>query len=340
MNEISSKSNRRMKIDSRLSEFRNKQKKQAYLVTTVWFIIAISLTILIAVIFQLNESPLRNLISSFVITVVILSWINYIPFLGILISIVVRTRSKNYFKQLFPNLGLLVVITIVALINFIEFKEDLFTALFIGFLLIIIIFESIFLRLVIQDARQNIKPLFIWTFFQDPFMAYKSTILTQQALELLNIEEEQNGYSQRPFFAPFLELNHYCPTEEEFKSKIKDYAIFLTERSDLIGWECKTNIIRLYPRVLIGNPNMGLGIRYLWEVFAKVMRKKDLTYISINYETKELALSVSRQDYDLLNDVTYHLLGKSLLKRFKQSLIAYMKNGPEAAYIELFPLKN
>ncbi|MHA2247935.1 MAG: hypothetical protein ACXADY_23515 [Candidatus Hodarchaeales archaeon] len=320
-------------VESRLIVFKQKQRKQAILVTVVWFIIATVLTLIIASSFQINESPIRNLIYSFVIAAVFLTWVNFIPFLGILISIVIRTRSKNYFNQLLPNIGFLFIITVVALINFIEIREDPATFLFIGLLLVIIILESIFLRLVVEEARNNTKPLFIWTFFQDPFITFLSTFLTHQALV---ISEEENGYSQRPFFTSFSEILQLCSSQEKFHAKLKEYAIFLTEKSELIGWDCKNTAITLYPRVLIGNPDLGLGIRYLWDILVKVLRKRDLTYISINYISGEISLSISRQDYALLNNVTFHRLGLSLLERFKKSIITFLTNDPEKSLLELY----
>ena len=96
----------------------------------------------------------------------------------------------------------------------------------------------------------------------------------------------------------------------------------LTERGDLIGWDIQNNIIKLYPRILLANPNLGLGLRYLWDMLVKIVRKKDLTYLSINYDRKELSLSISYQDYALLDDVTFHLLGQSFLQRYKNKIIA------------------
>ncbi|MFX0211727.1 MAG: hypothetical protein ACFFDT_37470 [Candidatus Hodarchaeota archaeon] len=336
MNETYLDRNRKELILKRVEQFKRKQKKQAYIVTTFWFLLVAGFTIVISSFFQLHEVPIRNIIISFLCGVVIVNWIYFIPFLGILLIVTIRTRSRNFFFQLFPNLGLLVIITIATLSNFIEFKEDILTFLFIGVLLMIVILECVFLRLVIQGARENKKPLFLWNFFQDSFEAYSSTIVSQQALL---IHEVQNGYSQRPFFTDFTEITQYCSSVTKFKSQIREYIHFLTERSELIGWDIRDSSVTLYPRMLMGNPDLGLGIKYLWVLFFKIIKKEGLTTITINYNSQELSLRIAKQDYDLLNEVTYHLLSQLLLERFKQSIIAFLEDNRERAYSILFPLK-
>ncbi|MFX1283388.1 MAG: hypothetical protein ACFFB5_07025 [Promethearchaeota archaeon] len=336
MNETYIDRNRKELILKRLKEFKRKQRRQAYIVTTFWFLLVAGFTIVISSFFQFHEAPVRNMIVSFLCGIVLVNWIYFIPFLGILIIITIRTRSRNFFYQLLPNLGLLVIITIAALSNFIEFKEDFLTFLFIVVLLVIVVLECVFLRLVIKGARENKKPLFLWNFFQDSFEAYSSTIVSQQALL---IDEVQNGYSQRPFFTDFPEITQYCSSLTKFESKILGYIHFLTERSELIGWEIRENSVTLYPRMLMGNPDLGLGIKYLWVLFFKIIKKDGLTAITINYNSQELSLRIAKQDYDILNDVTYHLLGQLLLERFKQSIIAFLEDDYEKVYSILFPLK-
>ncbi|MHA2224815.1 MAG: hypothetical protein ACXAC8_06405 [Candidatus Hodarchaeales archaeon] len=319
---------------SRLKAFRSIQRKKAIISTTTYALIWISLTIVLSVLLQVHESPIRNFIYALVLAAVIIYWFVSIPFLGILGIITIQTRSRDYLFQFIPNLGLLIVMTLASLINYIEFKEDLFTVAFIGILLLIIILESIFLRLVMREVKENKKPIFLWTFFQDSFEAYSSTILTQQALL---IEEEQNGYSERPFFANFSELTRYCTTPFEFTSKFESYARFLTEKREVIGWNISENSVTLYPRVLLGEADYGLGLFYLWNLLIKVIKKKGLTSITINYNSQELSLKIAKEDYNLLNDVTYHLLGQQVLERFKKSMIMFMEDDLDKSYSLLFP---
>jgi hypothetical protein len=298
-------------IKIRLMKIQNKQKKQAIVVTIFWMILALVISIMISSLFSFNTSPVRNFIYSFVMAIVIVNWIYFLPFLGVMIIVIIRTRSRNFFFQLVPNLGLLIIITIVALINQIQLKEDIFAALFVIFLLGVVIIESIFLR-------------------------FSSTILAQQAL-LIN--EELNGYSQRPFFTDFPEITQYCVADQEFVSRMSDYAKFLVEKSELIGWDIKENknSIALYPRVLMGELNLGLGIRYIWKLFNRVL-KKQLTTINVNFSTPEISLRIVKQDYELLSEVTYHQLGQLVLQRFKQSILEFLEGNIDKSYRILFPL--
>lgn len=322
---------------TRLEEFKTKQRKQALIATFTYSIIWACLTVLLAAVFSIHESPIRNLIYALVFAAVIIYWFVSIPFLSILSVIIAQTRSRNFFLQLLPNIGLPVVMTLATLSNFIEFEENLFTLIYIGFLLVIVILESVFLRLVIKGARENKKPLFLWSFYQDSFEAYSSTILAQQALL---IEEEKDGYSQRPFFTNFSEISKYCTSSAEFRSKIRQYVQFLTNKSEIIGWKIEENRAILYPRVLIGQYNFGLGVWYLWSLLIKVIKKKGLTSITLNFSSQELSLRIAKEDYNLLSDVTYHLLGQLVLERFKRSIISYLENDHKEAYSILFPLEN
>ena len=89
----------------------------------------------------------------------------------------------------------------------------------------------------------------------------------------------------------------------------------------------------------MGNPDLGLGVKYLWDLLLKIIKKDGLTTVTVNYNSQELSLRIAKQDYELLNDVTYHLLGQLLLERFKQSIAAFFEDDLEKSYSILFPLK-
>ncbi|MFW9992955.1 MAG: hypothetical protein ACFFD4_13010 [Candidatus Odinarchaeota archaeon] len=323
-------------VVSRIEEFKRKNRRQAYTALAFWTAVITVITLGIFSAFKLHESPLRGLIYSFVITVVFVSWFIQLPFFIILAIIVLRTRSRNFFFQFFPNLGFQVLMTLAAFSNFIQFKEDLFTMIYTGFLLLLVVLESVFLSWVINGVKHNKKPLFFWTFFQDTFEAYSSTFLTQQASL---IADQQDGYSQRPFFANFSEIARYCTSSSDFQSKMKDYTRFLVERSDLIGWDIDEKSAVLYPRVLMGNPEFGLGLGHLWDLLIRIYKKKGLTTIVVNFSSQEISIRIAREDYELLSDVTYHLLAQQVLERFKRSILAFMEKNLEESYSILFPLK-
>jgi len=322
-------------LSARLSKIRTHNRRQSILVTGIWLIIAIALAVVLSPPLSLPYSSLRNFIETFVIIIVLIAWLYYIPFLGILGLITYRTRNRVYFNQFFPNFGLMLVISIVAVNSFIEFQEDAFTLLYIGFLLVVIFLEMYFLRRVVQGAQENEKPIFLWTLFQDSFEAYSSSILSHHSLL---ITEELDGYSLRPFFLKISELRTHFTSVPAFEESFASYCQFLLARSELIDYSIASGRVTLYPRVLMGSAKVGLGLRYIWRLFFNVWGRQGLTKIICDYNTEELILHIARADYDLLNEVTYHQLGQMVLTTFKRSLLAFIEGNVEESYSLLFPL--
>jgi hypothetical protein len=324
--------------NKRFEKFQREYRKQSYVAIAVGALIIAVLTILI----YWNQSAssfsaysaLRALIMSFFYAIVLVSLYVNIPFLIILFIIYLRARSRNFLFQLLPNLGLHLLIILTALTNFVQLDDsDPLMPFFIALLLFIAVFEMIFLSWTVRSVRENRKPIFFWTFYQDSLAAYSSTILSHHALQ---INEEENGYSQRPFFLSFSELKVRFKEPEAFRENLREYALFLTERSELIGWDISGNQIILYPRVLLGKYSPGVGLTFLWRLMVRVL-KKNLTYIRIDFDSQEISLKVAEEDYQLLSDVTYHLLGFQLLHHFKNSILAFLTGDLEEAYSTLFP---
>jgi len=325
-------------MNKRFKKFQREYRKQSYFTIAVWALIIAVLTILI----YWNQSgssfsafsALRALIMSFFYAIVLVSLYVNIPFLIILTIIYLRAKSKNFLFQLIPNLGLQFLIILTAFTNFIQLDEnDPLMPFFIILLLFIAFFEMIFLYWNVHSVRDNRKPIFFWTFYQDSLAAYSSTILSHHALQ---INEEENGYSQRPFFLSFSELEDRLKEPETFREKLREYALFLTERSELIGWDISGEQIILYPRVLLGKYSLGVGLTFLWRLMVRIL-KKNLTYIRIDFDSQEISLKVAEEDYKLLSDVTYHLLGFQMLNHFKNSILAFITGDREEAYSTLFP---
>ncbi|MFQ6123749.1 MAG: hypothetical protein ACE5R6_03970 [Candidatus Heimdallarchaeota archaeon] len=338
MKEIEFNTQKRMRIlPKQVQEIVEKIQKQTYILLIFWSIIIGILTMIFYFTLRLPFPSARNFISSFLFAIVSVNWYISLPFLGVMLVIIARAKSRNYFFQLFPNLGILLIGTIVAFSNTMDFQgESVEVRIYIGVMLIIIVLEIIFLRLLISGVKENKKPLFFWTFFQDTQEAYASTILSQQALQ---ISDMQNGYSQRPLFAPFSEISKHFSSLNEYQAKLESYAKFLTEKSELIGWDITNNSIVLYPRVMFGYADFGVGLIYLWDLLYRIVTKKRLTAINFNFEVQEISLRIAREDYNLLNNVTYHILGQQILERFKQSILAYLDGDIEKSYSLLLPLK-
>ncbi|MHA2219059.1 MAG: hypothetical protein ACXACY_24330, partial [Candidatus Hodarchaeales archaeon] len=201
------------KTASRLNAISDKIRKQKYIFMTFWFLVTSFLTVGYFFVLDFQEAPFRNLIYSLLFAVTTVNWFINIPFVGIMLIIVLRTKSRNFFYQVFPTMGLLILVTVIAFSSTIQFSEDsVETVIYIGILLILIVLESIMLRLHAQGVRNNKKPLWFYSFFQDTLESYSSTILSQQALHIADL---QDGYSRRPFFASFQEISEYCSSMED-----------------------------------------------------------------------------------------------------------------------------
>ena len=323
-------------LNTRLREIERTIKRQQYTILLFWTVIIIIGTITIFMLGKPHGGSMRGLIMSLLYAIVLVNWFINIPFILIMAIILIRTRSRNYLSQFVPQLGLQVMITIVAFTDFIHLKEeDPLMGLYILFLLIIIILELTSLVFYMRSILKNKKPIFFWTFFQDSLEAYSSSLLSQQA-SLIN--EQNDGYSQRPFFTSIREVQENIPDNEELSVKLDAYLQFLLDRSEIIGWDIEKESIIFYPRVLLGNMKKGLGIWYLWNLLRKISQKEGLTKITIDLNTSEMSLMIAQDDYLLLNDVTYHVLGQQILERFKQSIDAFLKDDPKKAYSILFPL--
>lgn len=321
-------------IVSRMKEVNDRNRKQKYIFFLFWFLFTFILTVCFYLVLDFQEVPLRKLIFALLFAVTAVNWFINIPFVGIMTLIVIRTRSRNYFYQVFPTIGLLILVTVIAFSSTLRFSEDsVEEVIYLGIILILIVMEAIVLRMHVQGIRRNKKPLWFYSFFQDTLESYSSTILSQQALKIIDLKD---GYTQRPFFSSFLEIKEFCPSKDEFHFAMERYTRFLVEKNELIGWNINNGQIILYPRVLLGYADIGIGLKYLWDLWIRIYRKKGLTTVTINYTLEEISLSIARDDYKWLGNVTYYLLTQQILKRFKQSIIAFLENDLEKSYLSLF----
>ena len=163
------------------------------------------------------------------------------------------------------------------------------------------------------------KPLFS----NDKWEYYASMLLSYNAIR---IPDRQDGYSQRPVFTYFNEIKVFCPTFEDFTIKIFDYIKFLKKKGELIGWRLEDKKIILYPRVLLNKYAYYLRIDALYRLLIRIYRQQGLTAISIDYKAEEISITIAKEDYDELADVTYHLIGERLSEIVIQYIFEYIQN--------------
>ena len=84
-------------IQSRMEEITRRVKKQSYYLILFWFMVASLLTIVYYSLLDFHETPFRNLIYALLFALTTVNWFINIPFVGIMMIIVYRTKSKNFF---------------------------------------------------------------------------------------------------------------------------------------------------------------------------------------------------------------------------------------------------
>ena len=319
-------------IHSQILEFNARQRKKSNknLVFILLWVVG-GIIFLYALLYVLKV-PFGARLVVIISIMIVISWIMSIPYLGVLAIITFRTKHPDFALQLltFLQLAIMPIFFIIGFSvtdSYDAYGYDAYgVGLFITSLPMIIgLISSILIE----------KPIFWQISRLNEY--YSSTILSQHALR---IRDRHNGYSQRPFFSNFHEIRSYCSSSADFQLKIESYVRFLNHNGALIGWKIHETTAVLNPRVLTSLPNLPFpfDIRSLYQLLIRVYTKKDLTTVTINFATEEVSLHINRDDYNELGDVTYHILGEQVLKRIKQSIVAFMQKDLCSSYSALFPV--
>ncbi|MFW9780152.1 MAG: hypothetical protein ACFFE8_14990 [Candidatus Heimdallarchaeota archaeon] len=256
------------------------------------------------------------------------------PYFGISSLIAFRTRYRDYFIQVVMYLQFLAFPLCYMFYHILAIIPE-FGRVFPNWIILPVGLYIVFgpLSIVILSLLVIQKPLFWRNNLED----YITTLLSQQAMHIM---EYRDGYTPRPFFSKLSEINNFVSTPMEFKSSMENYAKFLAKEGEIIGWDINERIATLYPRVLMNPPFVLLDIRFLYRLFYRVYRRYRLTAITINRKEKEMSLYIARDDYEVLNDVTFHILGEQILDRTKNSIVAFLQKDYEQAILNYNPLYN
>lgn len=253
-----------------------------------------------------------------------------IPLIWMLFIITRRTKSWIFGIQIIVYLQVALVIFIYQIITaapdyFPIVRSILFAVLNIPLLGPILMYYPL---LVIVELFYLRHPLFI-TGRENAHYFGKSTILSSQATK---IDSTEDGYSQRPLFSEFNVLASGVQSVEEFQRLGTDYAKFLGKKGLIIYWEMTNAAIKLYPRFLTWWPTLffkPLGMIYFLN---NVRKRKNLTVVEITYDPPQISIQVSPADYEILSkEVTFHLLGQNVLKKIKESLLAFLNDDRDVA---------
>lgn len=201
----------------------------------------------------------------------------------------------------------------------------------------------IFIMLLIMSAGPLVgqklvsKPIIIYNLkYQSNYS--KTDILLKKTV---NLQEFEDGFSLRPIFIPISHLDFGFESLSDFRLRIRDYARFLLKHGELLNYKEDDQIINFYLRTSISTSGRWFfNAWYYFKKFRAIYKNEDLTTITILFKQKrnpELSMKVIDDNYNKLQDVTYHLLVEGILKDFKYSMIAFFNSDYSQALFKMNP---
>lgn len=224
-----------------------------------------------------------------------------------------RTYYTGYIKELLILLQEIIMILLIFYFSLIEPNILYFVVLLFTFSSITALGYSLLK-----------KPLFWDRFSLEKQLMYndqKTDIILNQAR---HISEHEDGYSARPIVVDFSDIISQINDEKLVIEKTIDLGTFLAERGYLIGYDYKNNQVKMFLRTSLLQKSDLLRPILFFKRYLNVVKKKDLTVVIFDFHAKELYFKLNRNDYLLLDNITYHSLGNRLLKNFKTSLKYYL----------------
>ena len=298
-------------------EFRRTQSKKSEIL--MLSILIILLTALVVISFIAKDSHFSYI--GFLLLAVCYVILIAIPLIWILVKITIRTKNFDFAFQAFVYSQTVMVIFIAATRDIPLFENQLNSIKLLVDLIIYLAPLAFFIQ--IRMFRKSILR-------NDEINVKNASIVLSQSLQ---IEEEQNGFSERPIFTQYQELEALISSPTDFKTQFEKYCVFMGKKGELIDWHVTEDRAILYPRFLIRSPNI-IKSPFRFINFMKAVRSKtDLTTIEISYSTKQIFIKVAFSDYNVLNrEVTFHSLALSILETLKLSANAFFSNDLESAY--------
>lgn len=261
-----------------------------------------------------------------------------IPFSLILAKVTLRTKNWHFAFQLIFH-ALFAIYLVFAPIFFIT-QDNLYAVmnklppifiLPLGFLLVLLFYcYPLFFVIRSRGDRRSLLSYDI----SKGHSNIKPTLLMSQAVKIDSIED---GYSQRALFSEFNGLSNFFTSSEEFRVLGENYVKFLGKKGMIIDWEITNTAIKLYPRFLTTTLSLIYTPLGAIRLLNNVRRRENLTEIEISYNPPQTSIRVALADYEIIaREVTFHLLGQEVVKRIKQSLVAFLNDDLEVACNILF----
>jgi len=194
----------------------------------------------------------------------------FIPQTWILCIITKRTKSIVFTKDLFINSLIFILLSFGILGILFAYENPSF--IWIPFLSQISTTCGLFL-IVLKHKFLN-KPLF----WDHSIKISQAPIISIHSIE---IDEELDGYSQRPISSDFQALENLIPSPSDFKNKLENYCLFLGKKGELIDWHIEESIALIYPRFITQTPVL-LKPLFLYQLLKRLRTKEDITSIEIS----------------------------------------------------------
>ena len=203
--------------------------------------------------------------------------------------------------------------------------------IYLSFLTWILIF-------VIKFEYKFVKKPLIWG---NKFFGYEKNVFSDGtdiiSKQSLYINEFRDGYSTRPMFINIKEILDKKSNEQEITTELENYANLLGSKGDIIGFTTNEMLMKLYLRTTLIQTMKVYLIKSQFKKAIQIIKKDDLTSITINFKEGEMNLYLNREDYEFLGDLTYQKLSRRILEQFKISLREFFNYNYENALKAINP---
>ena len=154
------------------------------------------------------------------------------------------------------------------------------------------------------------------------------------------IDEFKDGYSKRPVFIDISDIKEINSDELMFKTNLEQYAKFLASNGDLIAYSRDETTVKLHLRSTLIQSMKIFKIISQFKKTLQIIKKKDLTTISINFKENEMSFHLNKEDYELLGNLTYEKISLRVLEQFKTSIKEYLAGNYDIALATVNPILN
>ena len=334
---------------SNQNQVRNKQDKKSseiFVRIIIYIIIFYFLFIFMSIIFP-SLFPYSNNLTAFIEFIFNFSLFSGVLIFWFLLSIIIiflasityfRTKYIGYLFECFISFQNVCCILAVFYILIFNLNSLLFIVLLYGSIIITFLENSYLKKPLFWDKR--------FTYYQQTYFDQRRDVLFKQAQF---VSEFEDGYSSRPVTVDLTDLYDENTNKSFMTEKTVKFGKFLAKKGDLIGYDFTEESnnqtkVKFYLRTgLLQKLDTNFIFNIFWNPFKflkkiyNVLLKKDLTCITFDFTTNEMSFKLNKFDYEIMDNVTYHLLGENVLNKFKQSLKSFLKEDFGKSYRILFP---